>query len=227
MKPAKTIVFLILGVSLILEAAFAQDHEDSGSANDYMNRSSFDQLVRRFESESRIEGQKPDEVIALFGDISDKTIIDIGAGTGLFSFKMAEIAHKVIAADVDDRFIELVRYRIDTMSDEMVKSRIESRKIPYDDPGLKGSEVDGVLLVNTYHHIDGRVEYLKILKRGVRKGGRILIVDFFKDSNFGPSRSHKLAMEVIVKELKDAGYSKIQTDINILEQQYIVIVDII
>ena len=226
MKYFLNIILVVVEILFLSHTTRSQDHDSRTDANEYMNRADFNRLVNSFESESRIEEQKPDDVIALFGDLTGKTVIDIGAGTGLFSFKMAEKAEKVIAADVDDRFLEFVKFRLDTLSNGSLKTKIESRKIPYDDPGLKRYEVDGVLLVNTYHHIENRVEYLKKLKNGIRDGGRILIIDFFKNSNYGPPNNHKLAMDIVIAELKEAGYSNIQTDIHTLAQQYIVIVDI-
>ena len=227
MKYFQGIMMVVIEILLLSQTTLSQDHGNRGDANEYMNRSDFSRLVRNFESESRIEEQKPDDVISLFGDLTGKTIVDIGAGTGLFSFKMAEKAEKVIAADVDDRFLEFVRFRLDTMSDVSLKNKIESRKIPYDNPGLKNLEVDGVLLVNTYHHIEGRVDYMKKLKNGIKNGGKIIIVDFYKDSDYGPPRNHKLAREVVIRELKDAGYTETQTDTKTLDQQYIIIVDVI
>ena len=61
----------------------------------------------------------------------------------------------------------------------------------------------------------------------MKKGGRILIVDFFKDSKTGPPRDHKLALEIVIEELKESGLTEFQIDTKILEQQYIVIVDVL
>ena len=68
-----------------------------------MNKTSFEDLVKNFESADRNEWQKPDEVIRFLGDLKNKTIIDIGAGTGYFEFKMNEPSAKIIAADVDEQ----------------------------------------------------------------------------------------------------------------------------
>lgn len=218
-----TLIMHFLGfllISVVLEA------QDIWGEKSHMYRTGFQGLINSFESSGRLKWQKPDEVIALFGDLSGKTVIDIGTGTGYFVFRLAEKAKKVIAADVDNRFLELLKYRLDTMTDLSIKSKIEPRKIPYGTPGLQPEEVDAVLLVNTYHHIEGRISYLKELRNGIKQGGRILIVDFYKDSEFGPPRDHKIGMEVVVSELKGAGFQFIDADTNTLKQQYIVIVDV-
>ena len=218
MNSIMNIMKLNLSVVLIVISPFLFAQEaNTENVNDYMHRNRFESLVNSFESASRLEWQKPDDVIVLFGDLSGKTIQDIGAGTGYFVFRLAKTAEKVIAADVDERFMELANYRLDTMTDELLKAKIKVRKIPYDNPGLSPEEVDGVLLVNTYHHIEDRVSYMKKIRKGVRKGGRILIVDFYKNTDFGPPSHHKLAKEVVIAELTKAGFSEIKINAELLE----------
>ena len=52
--------------------------------------------------QSRQVWQKPNLVIELLGDLQDKTIADIGAGVGYFSFRLAEKANRVIAIEIDE-----------------------------------------------------------------------------------------------------------------------------
>ena len=46
------------------------------------------------------------------------------------------------------------------------------------------------------------------------------------DSNTGPPRGHKLALEIVIEELKESGLTEFRIDTKTLEQQYIVIVDV-
>ena len=77
---------------------------DHNRSNEHMNRRSFEDLVANFESEDRAAWQKPGSVIALLGDLQGKTVLDIGSGTGYFSFRLADKGARVVAADVDKRF---------------------------------------------------------------------------------------------------------------------------
>ncbi len=201
----------------------AQDKEGHPSEVDReMNRSSTGALIAHFESPGRAEWQKPDVVIAMLGDLSDKTVIDIGAGSGYFTFRLAEEAHKVIAADVNDRFIEYLKMRRDSMVRKTGKNNVEVRKIPYNSPALSDDEVDAVLIVDTYHHIEKRVDYLKKLKQGIKPGGILLIVDFKLGNGVGPPDHHKLKPDVVLDELIDAGYEQAQLDLDTLPYQYII-----
>jgi len=57
------------------------------------------------------------------------------------------------------------------------------------------------------------------VSKSLKTNGRIIIVDFYKNSDFGPPRDYKLAKEVVMKEMALAGYSLLQ-DLNILPEQY-------
>lgn len=189
-----------------------------GSANEYMHQSSVEDLVKRFESPERDEYQKPDKVLEFLGDISGKTIMDIGAGSGYFSVKLAKKGANVIAADVNEEFQTLLKERIEKEKLE----NITTRKIPYDAPGLKNQEVDMVLIVNTYHHIENRSDYFAKVKEGLKNNGELVIIDFFDaDAPVGP-KHHKISIDTVISELKQAGYSDFQVEVNLLPYQYII-----
>jgi len=210
------------------EDANSKEHEHEGhghgeghkgSANEYMHQSSFEDLIKRFESKERDEYQQPEKVLAYLGDIEGKTIMDIGAGSGYFSVKLAYKGAKVIAADVDDDFQEFIRKRI---KKEEIKN-IELRKIPFDSPELKDNEVDMVFVVNTYHHIENRSDYFSKVKKGLSENGELVIVDFFKtETPVGPPVKHKVSIDEIIAELKKAGYSSYEVEVDLLPYQFII-----
>lgn len=195
--------------------------ERHGSANQYMHQSSTDRLIKRFDSEERTAYQQPEKVMDYIGELADKKIMDLGAGSGYFSFRLAARGAKVIAADVEDGFQDHIKKRIE--EEGLDSLGIELRKIPYDSPSLAPGEVDIVLVVNTYHHIEDRVDYFLKVLAGLAEGGELIIVDYFKKKQkVGPPEGHKLAMDVVVKELKAAGFTEIETNTELLEYQYIV-----
>ncbi|WP_422082491.1 class I SAM-dependent methyltransferase [Ulvibacterium sp.] len=190
-----------------------------GSANAYMHRSSVKDLIERFESPERDSYQHPQKVLEHLGDIQGQTIVDIGAGSGYFSVKLAEKGAIVIAADVDEKFQEFLQNRIEKNN----LKNIETRKIPYDSPNLKEKEADMVLIVNTYHHIENRSNYFAKVKKGTKPDGELVIIDFFKsETPVGPPLDHKLPIDIVVNELKKAGYSSFNVNVDLLPYQYII-----
>ena len=194
------------------------------TANTHMHKTHFDTLTKNFESPERKEWQKPEDIIALMGDISSKTVNDIGAGTGYFSFLLLEKAKKVIASDVDERFIKYLENRKIKATNPDIREKLEIRQIPYDRPLLQNEEVDIVLMVDVYHHIENRSHYFKKVKSGLKNGGKLMIVDFKKgDIPYGPPDKMKVSPEEVEEELKNAGFEKIEIDNKTLDFQYIII----
>jgi cyclopropane fatty-acyl-phospholipid synthase-like methyltransferase len=195
--------------------------QESGSANEFMHQSSTEDLITRFESAERDAYQKPAEVLEYLGDLKGLTIMDIGAGSGYFTFPMAKAGAKVIAADVDDEFQNHIRKRIEEGGLENLG--IELRKLPYDSPSLKKGEVDKVLLVNTYHHIENRVPYFKQVLAGLKAGGELVVIDYYKkELPVGLPVDHKISKEVVLKELREAGFKEIEENTKLLEYQFII-----
>lgn len=193
-------------------------HSHKGTANEHMHQSSSEELIKRFESRERDDYQQPEKVLAYLGDLKGKTIIDIGTGSGYFSVKLAQKAEKVIAADVNQEFLDHVQTRIDK---DGLKN-VELRKIPYDSPLLKDSEVDMIFIVNTYHHIENRSDYFAKAKKGLKENGELLIIDFFKtQSPVGPPVEMKVAIDEVIADLKKAGYTTFKAEISLLPYQYI------
>ena len=123
--------------------------------------------------------QKPGLVIEKLGDISDKVIADIGAGTGYFSFKLALKAKKVIAIEIEQGLLDYID-STKVMLPLDKRSRIETRLASPDDPHLAPGEVDIILIINTIAYIKNIPQYLQTLKKGLKKDGKIMIIDYTK-----------------------------------------------
>ena len=225
-KQIITAILAIASTSTIM----AQEHQNKNhhghgdgkpahSANEYMHKASTDDLINRFESKERDEYQQPHKVMQYLGDINGKAIMDIGAGTGYFSVKLAKHGANVIAADVNDEFQIFLKKRIE---DNKIEN-ITLRKIPFDSPDLKDNEVDMVLIVNTYHHIDNRAEYFAKVKKGTKNNGELVVIDFFKtDVPMGPPTDHKVSIDEVIAELKKAGYTSFEVNVDLVPYQFII-----
>ena len=183
----------------------------------------FESLIADFESKERGLWQKPELVISMLGDLSDKTVADIGAGTGYFTFRMVPRAKKVIGIDIDQRFIRFLD-SVNVRLPKQYRERFESRLARIDDPMLKTGEADAVVVVNTYGYIGNRIQYLKTLSKGMSGGAKLLIIDFKKNNlPIGPPEEYKVALNQVEKELITAGFVVEKIDKDALDYQYIVL----
>ena len=183
----------------------------------------FESLVADDENKDRGIWQKPNMVISLLGDLDNKTVADIGAGTGYFTFRLVPKAKRVIGIDIDPRFISF----LDSMKvrlPEIYQKRFETRLSLPNDPLLRPGEADAVVIVNTYGYLDNRIQYLRTLRKGMSSGARLLIIDFKKNNlPVGPPDHFKVALDEVERELVSAGFRIDKIDKDALDYQYIII----
>ena len=212
-------ILFFAGLALCSQGLLAQQPSD---ASLHMNQQSFADLVAGFNAPERAVWQKPDEVIAALGDLNGKTVMDIGSGTGYFSFRLLEAGARVICGDVDERFLGYIAGRKEELG--LSDDELELRLLPYDSSLLQANEVDMVLLVDTYHHIDNRETYFAEVLAGLKPDGRLAVVDFFKQElPVGPPVEMKLDLGTIIDELRAAGFKHFEIDLELLPYQYIII----
>lgn len=179
--------------------------------------------VRVFEQSGRNDWQKPAEVVAFLAPQPGQTVADIGAGSGYFTRHFARAVGpqgKALAVELEQAFFGPIR--------ELAKAEgldnVEPHLASADDPNLAPASVDLIFLCDTAHHIDHRIEYYRRLKKALKPGGRVVIVDFFKNRSLpvGPSPEMRLSWSRTCYELGQAGFS---TTVNssLLPYQYIVV----
>jgi len=202
--------------------AFSNNQIDQSTAsnNEVEN---VDLILKQYDSPTRDYWQNPDLVVDKMGNLDGKVVADIGVGTGYFTFRLAPDAEKIIAIDVENRFLEYIEDRKFELGDNSITRKIETRLCKADDPMLKHEEVDLVLLVNTYHFIDDRLDYLVKIHKGIKPLGEVILVDFkLGEMPVGPSESVKIKKELAIAELKNAGFEIVEIDTSGLQFQYII-----
>lgn len=157
-----------------------------------------------FDDPARDAWQKPHEVIQTLAPAPEVRVADLGAGTGYFAARLANMLPKgrVYAVDIEP---DMVRYLAARAKREGLPNLIAVQGKP-DDPGLP-EKVDLVLLVDVYHHIEDRSRYFRQLAGSLRPGGRVSIIDFKPDSPQGPPRAARVAPGSVKTEMKAAGYA--------------------
>jgi SAM-dependent methyltransferase len=164
--------------------------------------------------------QKPQMVISRLGDLSDKVVADIGAGTGYFTIPLARKAEKVIAIDIEQIYLDYILRRLSHAQDRK-SLNVEARLVKPDDPLLASEEADVVLIVNTYCYLSNRVDYFTKVWKGMKPDGRLVVIDF-KNEPLPVDRpgNKKLDVTQVSAELDSAGFRTVSVDFTSLEYQY-------
>lgn len=224
--------FFILNIFLVLSVSACR--QDSAAETQHHNAVNSDSAARGtparkpgiaedYLNTNRVIWQKPDLVLELIGDLSNKTVADIGAGTGFFSLRLAPFAKKVIAIDIDPQFVNYLDSIKGYELGSDMHSHLETRLADPDNPNLQPGEADIVIIVNTYMYLKNRVGYLQTLKNGLSEGGRLLIIDFKKKRMpLGPPQDIRVPLFQTEEDLYQAGYRDIITNDTALDYQYII-----
>jgi ubiquinone/menaquinone biosynthesis C-methylase UbiE len=226
---AKTVVFLSCTITLLASAFLSctnnhkqqtpeQQIGDKHAPASEQRFNDIDFWVKMFEDPERDKWQKPGEVIKKMNLKQGDIVADIGAGTGYLT------RHIAVAVGPGGRALglDIEQSMVDYMKEDAKKLGLDNysaRVVKTDDPDLGQKTVDVVFLCNTYHHIAGRVEYFKNVSKSLKPNGRVINVDFYKTIDFGPPRDHKIAKDVVIKEMKQAGY-RLHKDLEFLKYQY-------
>ncbi|MCG8308018.1 MAG: methyltransferase domain-containing protein [Cytophagales bacterium] len=165
--------------------------------------------------------QNPDLVIQKLGNLSGKVVADIGSGTGYFTFPISRKARKVLAIDIEQRYLDYIEDRKLEFPIERADA-IETRLTVEDEPNLHKNEVDAVLLVNVFYYLNDRTNYMTIVNNALKDNGILVLVDF-KPGNLpvGPSEN-KVPADDVVEVLKVSGFKDIKVDGESLQYQYII-----
>jgi len=179
------------------------------------------------DQKGRLAWQKPSVVIDKLGDLTGKSVADIGAGTGYFTFRFARDADQVIAVDIDPEMIEMIEVFRENL-DSVTQGRIETRLATEMDSKLWPEEVDIAVIINTIGYIDDRPQYLKELRRKIKSGGTLMIVDFKLKrlpEDIAPPPESRVNIIELEEVLMASGYDIIDTDDISLDYQYIIMAE--
>lgn len=177
----------------------------------------------RFDDPARDAWQKPEQVVRHLTLSSDSRVADIGAGTGYFVMRIAPQVPvgRVYAVDIEPTMVDFAVKRAQTAGLQNVQGVVASPTTPN-----LPEPVDVVLLVDTYHHIEGRKAYFSALAASVRPGGRLVIVDYKVDATLpGPPMAMRLSPDAVVDELGAAGWRLQTRSEGFLPRQYLLIFD--
>ena len=209
---------------LCMSAVAAQDHKPAGAAGapaQHMEHRFDDaeRYAKAFDDPSRDGWQMPARVIEALDIRPGQSIADIGAGTGYFSVRLAQAAARptVYAVDVERSMIDYVRQRA---SKEGLKNIVPVLASPSN--ASLPAPVDLVLIVDTYHHIPQRTDYFRGLRKSIKPGGRLAIIDFRRDAPEGPPVEFRFTPAQVEAELAPSGF-RVLARHDFLPRQYFLV----
>jgi ubiquinone/menaquinone biosynthesis C-methylase UbiE len=156
------------------------------------------------ERQERTHEEMPDEVVANMSLAPDEVVADIGAGTGYFAFRIANVVPegRVLATDIQPEMLALMEQR----KQETGITNVDTLLGQIDNPGLPANSVDAVLLVDAYHEFSHPFEMMQGIYDALKPGGRLFLVEYRAEDESVPIRPlHKMSVEQVVREMDVFG----------------------
>ena len=159
--------------------------------------------------EGRGAWQQPERVVAALELQPGDRVADLGAGEGYFLPYLAQAVGptgKVYAVEVEEKLTK----DLETLVVEEGFANVDVVLGEYTDPLLPDGQIDVVLIVNTYHHIEERRAYFSQLQRDLTRDGLVAVVepDADLDGVLGLflDEGHTSSAEGLNGEMREAGY---------------------
>ena len=140
-----------------------------------------------------------------------ETIADVGTGVGhLVPYILTKIGRNgtIFAVDIYPEFIDKVRERIATQGWQNVHPVLGTER----DPKLPANRLDGAILLDTYHHLDYPEATMQGVRRALKSGGRLFIIDYYRNrpnpaASPDEVRRHiRLDRDDVVREVETQGF---------------------
>lgn len=180
----------------------------------------FQRFVRRQLAPSRAAWQRPDRVVRALGLERGDVVAEVGAGPGYFTARLARAvgpSGRVYALDPEPRALDVLRRRLDGVGNV---TPVLNRD---DDPMLPARSCDVVVIVNVYHHFDDGPDFLRRVARCLKRGGRLVNVDWDKrETPKGPPLEHRVSREAFLDVARRAEL-ELRDEHHFLPYQYFLV----
>ena len=162
----------------------------------------------RWEAESREVCANRDAIVDSIGIAAGSTVLDVGAGTGLYVAPFSRAVGtdgRVIPLDIAPGFVEHLSERCQAEGFTNVRPALSNER-SVEQPT---ASVDTAFVCDTYHHFEYHEDMLRSLHAALRPGAQLIIIDFERIPGvssewiMGHVRAGK---ELVTAEIEAAGF---------------------
>ncbi len=166
--------------------------------------------------------EKTEQLIELLKFQKGEVVADIGAGTGYLTRKIAKpigTNGTVYAVEIQQEMLDILTNKLSNLGVHNVKPALGT----ITDPKLPEAAIDTIIMVDVYHEFDHPHEMMQAMTKSLRKGGRMVFVEYrAEDPNVPIKPLHKMTEAQVRKEAE--GHSLVWHEtISTLPRQHIII----
>jgi SAM-dependent methyltransferase len=150
------------------------------------------------------------------------TVADVGAGVGYTSLKLARRVGPSGTVYATDLQPEMLRMLVANARDVGAKN-IKPIRCTARDPKLPEGQLDLILMVDVYHECSDPEATLQGLRKALKPGGRLVLVEFRGEDPSVPIKpEHKMTVPQVRRELEPQGFT-FKESLEFLPWQHIII----
>lgn len=175
------------------------------------------------ERREREREERTDLLIEALPLSADSVVADIGAGTGYFSFPIAQRVPngRVLAVDIQPQMLEIVTKRSENDGVGNVETVLGSEI----DPRLPDAAVDVILLVDAYHEFSYPAEMGQAMADALKPGGVLVLIEYRGEDPSVPIKPlHKMTQSQARLEMAAIGLEWQRTEDFLPQQHFMVFV---
>ena len=192
----------------VCAASFAQVAEKANEG--YKTKEGRDSVAKGLAAPTRETDQKPREIVDALGLKPGDSVADVGTGIG---FMLPYLSHAVgdrgavYGEDIAPDFLDQARTKIQLQQIKNVKFVLGTDH----DPKLPAATLEGVLILDVYHHFDYPEAMLSHISDSLVSDGKLVIVEYYKRPGAmgGTDRAleHiRLDQDDLIKEVESNGF---------------------
>lgn len=149
-------------------------------------------------------------------------VTDLGAGSGFFTFRLANAvgkSGKVYAVDIQPEMLDIIRTKMRQQGVQNVTPVLGE----ITDPKLPAESQDLILLVDVYHEFSHPWEMTRSMVRALKPGGRLVLVEYrMEDPRVPIKLVHKMSEAQASLEMNVFGL-KLVENLQVLPRQHILV----
>ncbi len=223
MRIAARLPRLVLALAFLFSAAAAAQGAKHDINAPFLADPDVERWRSAFENEDREVYAKRKEILAATGVKPGMAVADVGAGTGLFTMLFAQAVKpggRVYAIDISRAFIAHIRRSAESQGLDNVTAIVTNGV----EVGLPEASVDLVYISDTYHHFEHPLEMLASIRKALRPGGRMVVIDFERIPGMTSKQriDHVRAnKETVIREIEAAGFRFVEEKKLMLENYFV------
>lgn len=166
--------------------------------------------------------EQPDRLVGALRIPRGSTVIDLGAGVGYFTWRLAKRVGptgRVLAVDIQQPMLDLLAENLRRRGIENVDLILGTAS----DPRLPENRADLALLVDVYHELAYPAATMERVRRSLKADGRLVVVEYRKEEAWIPIHPlHKMTVEEVRREIEPVGFELLEV-LDFLPRQHVIV----